>query len=63
MSDVAINPKTPIVNGAAVSTANPLPTTVSTTSGGATNVYINPIIWVVNGAIVSASNPLPITMS
>lgn len=62
MTDITLNPLTPVTNGALVSTSNPLPATTISAPTAGTNVAINPTVFVVNGAIVSATNPLPITL-
>lgn len=63
MADVTLNPRTPVVNGADVTAANPVPITVTLVAPPAdTGAVINPVVWVVDGVIVSTSNPLPLTV-
>lgn len=62
MSDVAINPKSLVVDGAIVSNTNPLPVVSAAAASPGTDVALSPTCWVVNGALVSATNPLPVTL-
>ncbi len=62
MADIAINPSSLVVDGAIVSTANPLPVSNVAAGSGTTDISINPRALIVNGALVSDANPLPITL-
>ena len=53
-----LNPMTPLVNGAAVATGNPLPVSPSNTS--AAPLYETPVV---NGGPVTNANPLPVNAS
>jgi hypothetical protein len=62
MTDVILNPQTPIIEGEAVSDTNPLPVSSATALGTPVAGLLNPVTWVVNGELVSDSNPLPVTL-
>ncbi len=57
-----LNPRTPVANGVAVTTAAPLPCTSVAASIVDNGKIINPVVWVANGVVVDTAHPLPITL-
>ncbi len=57
-----LNPRTPVANGVAVTTAAPLPVTSVAATVVDNGKIINPIVFVANGVVVDTAHPLPVTL-
>ncbi len=57
-----LNPRAPLANGVAVTTAAPLPVTSVAATIVDNGKIISPVVWVANGVVVDTAHPLPITL-